>query len=109
MIATQIRLSRPGELAVTWDDGHQSVMSLRTVRDSCPCAGCKGETVLLHSYTPEPQPDQPGKYDLRRIEVIGHYAVQMTWGDGHATGIYPWDVLRGLCECPECLSRKPRP
>ncbi len=106
MIATQIRLSRPGEMAVSWDDRHQSVISLRTLRDHCPCAGCQGETVLLHSYAPVEQPALPGKYDLKGAEVVGHYALQLRWGDGHDTGIYPWEVLRGLCECPECLNRR---
>jgi DUF971 family protein len=106
MIPKQIRLSRPEELGITWDDGHESVISLRTLRDHCPCAGCQGETVLLRTYKPEPGPALPGKYDLVGVETIGHYALQASWGDGHRTGIYPWLVLRSLCECPLCLSQK---
>ncbi len=106
MVPTQIRLSTPEKLGITWDDGHESVISLQTLRDRCPCAGCQGETVLLRTYKPQSSPALPGKYELRGAETIGHYALQISWGDGHNTGIYPWQVLRAMCECPLCFSKK---
>ena len=102
MIASQIKLSSPNELSVLWDTGHASIISIRSLRDRCPCAGCQGETVLLKTYKPAPQPDLPGKYDLKGIQQIGRYAIQISWGDGHSTGIYTWEYLRNLCECSEC-------
>ena len=99
---TKIGLSNQDTLSVLWDDGHQEIVSLRTLRDRCPCASCQGETVLLRSYKPPPQPSLPGKYTLKGAEQVGSYALQLTWGDGHATGIYSWDLLRSLCECDEC-------
>ena len=30
------------------------------------------------------------------MKSVGHYAYQITWNDGHATGIYPVDQLRQL-------------
>jgi DUF971 family protein len=106
MIPTQISLANPDQLSIKWDDGHASVISLRTLRDHCPCASCQGETVLLRTYAPAPQADLPGKYELTGARQVGHYALQISWGDGHTTGIYPWEVLRNLCECPECRSKK---
>jgi DUF971 family protein len=106
MIATKIKLSSPQELSLHWDDGHDSIIHLPTLRDQCPCAGCQGETVLLRTYKPESKPDLPGKYNLVGIQQVGHYAIQISWGDGHATGIYTWKYLRDLCECPECMSKK---
>jgi DUF971 family protein len=103
MIATKIKLSSPQELYIQWDDGHESVISLLSLRDSCPCAGCQGETVLLKTYKPQQQPQLPGRYNLTGIEQIGHYAIQISWGDGHSTGIYTWEYLRSLCECSSCL------
>jgi DUF971 family protein len=105
MIPIQIRLLRPEELGITWDDGHESVISLHTLREQCPCAGCRGETVLLRTYKPQQSTALPGKYDLQGAETIGRYALQISWGDGHNTGIYPWQVLRAMCECPTCLSK----
>ena len=104
MIATRIALASPGQLSIDWDDGHKSTISLKTLRDNCPCASCKGETVLLRTYTPAPTPELPGKYALKSAEQVGYYALQLQWGDGHATGIYTWQLLRSLCECPLCLA-----
>ena len=95
MIPTQIKLNHDS-LFIRWDDGSENTISIKKLRDACPCAGCRGETVLLKTYTPEPQPELPGKYELKNIQQVGHYAVQLTWGDGHATGIYPWQILRSL-------------
>ncbi len=104
MIATLIKLSSPDEISIKWDDEHVSVISLRTLRDNCPCAGCQGETVLLKTYKPEPQQYLLGRYKLTDIQQVGHYAIQISWGDGHTTGIYTWEILRNLCECPICLA-----
>ncbi len=96
MIATQIKLSSSEELSIKWDDGIESIISLRTLRDNCPCAGCQGETVLLKKYEPEPQQNLPGRYKLTGIQQVGHYAIQISWSDGHSTGIYTWELLRNL-------------
>ena len=61
MVPTQIKLvsdenSKVEQLLLDWDDGHQGVIALRTLRDNCPCASCQGETVLLRTYAPIPQP-----------------------------------------------------
>lgn len=76
---------------------------MRTLRDNCPCAGCKGESVLFAHYTPpEPDTSAPGRYILDAAETVGSYAIQFRWGDGHNQGLYTWDYLRSLCECEDC-------
>jgi DUF971 family protein len=106
LIASKIQLSSPQELSILWDDEHAGIISLQTLRDCCPCAGCQGETVLLKTYIPEPQPHLPGRYNLVGIQQVGHYAIQISWGDHHSTGIYTWEYLRNLCECSECFLKK---
>ena len=41
---------------------------------------------------------QTGKRDIeiRSVEPVGSYAIQPTFSDGHATGIYSWDYLYEL-------------
>ncbi|MBM4168283.1 MAG: DUF971 domain-containing protein [Ignavibacteria bacterium] len=102
MIPRKVHLSPHGQLLIEWSDGHESSISLRTLREMCPCASCQGETVLLHHFPPTPQPDLPGKYSLRGAEQVGSYALQLTWGDGHSTGLYSWEYLKSLCECDQC-------
>lgn len=36
-------------------------------------------------------------YLVTGVEMIGNYALQPTWDDGHHTGIYTWEYLRRLC------------
>ena len=101
---TPRKVKRAGESAlhVEWDDDHKGLHLLRTLRKYCPCASCKAEieskegSVMLPIFT-------PGQYELRAIQPVGNYALQLTWGDGHQTGIYSFSYLRQLCECEECL------
>ncbi|MBI1804228.1 MAG: DUF971 domain-containing protein [Ignavibacteriae bacterium] len=95
------------ELTILWDDEHQSRYALEHLRNACPCAGCQGETILLREYSP-PSPDMSaaGRYELTGIQQVGSYAIQLTWADGHSTGIYTWEQLKDLCECEECLRKK---
>ena len=97
-----IKKTGPKELRLFWDNGHESIYTLEQLRDICPCASCAGETLLLHEYRP-PEPDRttPGRYELRGIELVGSYAIQLQWGDGHGTGIYTWDLLLRKCPCPQ--------
>jgi DUF971 family protein len=32
------------------------------------------------------------------LSTVGHYALNIEWNDGHRTGIYPWSLLRDLCD-----------
>lgn len=84
------------ELAISWKDGSESYLEQALLRRACPCASCGGEPdVLGHverpnvSYTAD-------SFVLRRWEVVGGYALQPTWADGHRTGIYSYQYLRRL-------------
>ena len=43
-----------------------------------------------------------GPLKLQKADLVGRYALQMYWSDGHSTGIYTFDYLRDLCPCAEC-------
>ncbi len=90
------------ELAIKWDDGSESFISLATLRKCCPCAGCKGEVdVMGNLYKNPEQPLTPAAFRLLRFESVGTYAIQPVWADGHATGIYSFDYLRRVAEAGE--------
>ncbi len=85
------------ELAIRWEDGAESFIPLETLRRACPCAGCKGETDVMGNVYKNPErPISPAAFTLVRLVPIGGYALQPIWGDGHATGIYPYDYLRRI-------------
>ena len=97
-----LRIQQPSalELSITWDDQHQGRTTLRKLRASCPCASCRIEK---ESGVPNLFPMlKPGEFEVRSIVPVGQYAIRVEWGDGHATGIYPFELLRSLCECEEC-------
>ena len=97
----QIKQSSSTDLYLRWNDGLESRISLKLLRDECPCAGCKGETLLLHEQKPIlPILDQEDRYVIKAMNQVGNYAVQVTWGDGHNTGIYTWEYLRTLAARP---------
>ena len=90
-----------------WEDDHEGPIHLKRLRDACPCAECMGETVLLRQYKPRPPSlDAPGRYELKAATLVGNYAMQFSWGDGHRLGIYNWQLLRSLCECESCRNTK---
>ena len=85
------------ELAVKWDDGAETYITLENLRRNCPCAGCKGETDIMGNvYKAAPKPLAPAAFQLLRIATVGGYAVQPQWADGHSSGIYSFDYLRYL-------------
>jgi DUF971 family protein len=53
----------------------------------------------LPMYKPKPK--------ARSASAVGNYAIQMSFTDGHSTGIYSFDYLREICPCDTC-SRKSR-
>ena len=85
------------ELAIKWDDGHESFITLETLRRACPCAGCKGESdVMGNVYRGPEKALSPNSFRLVRLARVGGYAIQPSWADGHTTGIYSYDYLRRL-------------
>jgi DUF971 family protein len=96
------------ELAIQWNDGHESLHGFTLLRYACPCAECRGGHDKMGS---EPDPavfsipneDTP-KTRMLNLEAVGTYALTIEWEDGHHYGIYTWHYLRALCVCPVCRS-----
>ncbi len=102
-----IKLAAGGNtLAVEWADGHVSRYPYQYLRSRCPCATCAGNARLPNAPVPGALPIFGVKpLAPARAELVGRYAVQIFWNDGHASGIYSFDYLRGLCPCDECAAR----
>jgi DUF971 family protein len=93
----QLKILDKDKLFIKWDDDLEDIIPLNYLRDECPCASCKGETVLLKTYIPaKPGNLPPEGYLVKSIQLVGGYAIQIVWGDGHSTGIYTWDYLKQL-------------
>jgi len=87
------------ELAIKWDDGSETFVPLEKLRRYCPCAGCKGEIdVMGNLYKNPDRPLSPEAFQLRGITRVGTYAIQPSWKDGHASGLYSFEYLRKVAE-----------
>lgn len=96
MSPKQIKVKDKSRLFIKWNDDSESEIGLKYLRDECPCAMCKGETVLMKTYRPAKKETNPEMYKLTDIKTVGGYAIQITWKDGHNTGIYTWTNLKQL-------------
>lgn len=76
---------------ITWADGRESKLPHRILRGYCPCAGCQGHSGGVAFVA-------AGDPELREVQQVGNYALELGWGDGHATGIYPFVYLRRLSD-----------
>ena len=84
------------ELAIAWSDGAESYLPLDLLRRACPCAACGGEPdVLGHVVRPQVV-YTPESFILKGVAVVGGYALQPAWADGHGTGLYTFPYLRRL-------------
>ena len=88
------------ELAIAWNDGSESFLPLDLMRRACPCAACGGEPDVLGNIERPDVTYTPQSFVLRGWQVIGGYAVQPTWGDGHGTGLYTFQYLQRLGKVP---------
>lgn len=80
-----------GAIVVAWQDGKTSHIPARRLRLDCPCASCVDEWTGAKRIRSE---DLPQEVRPVAMEVVGNYAVQIRWNDGHETGIYSWERLR---------------
>ena len=82
------------EIAIAWNDGTETFLELELFRRACPCAACGGEPdVLGYVVRPEGQYTDES-FEMTRWHIVGGYAMQPTWGDGHSSGLYAFDYIR---------------
>ncbi|MCH8806523.1 MAG: DUF971 domain-containing protein [Planctomycetes bacterium] len=101
----EIDLDRSKELRIKWADGHAGVLPLAELRRACPCATCRTarEERAKNPLHVIPADSDPMKMATARdAQLMGTYALRITWNDGHDTGIYNYGMLRALCGCESC-------
>jgi len=94
-----------GTLGLEWADGHRTAYNAAALRWMCPCAYCRGEAGMPGWLDTNPTltGEQTRMVDLH---LVGNYAVQVHWGDGHHTGYYTFMLLRDQCPCDVCTRER---
>lgn len=96
MHPSKIKLIEKKKLLIIWDDGNESILGLRELRKKCPCATCLAERDKQSKmYIPLFAENQ---VSVKSINQVGNYAIQITWNDGHNTGIYEYNFLKRFSE-----------
>lgn len=87
-------------LEIVWSDEKICRYPLSHLREACPCVECRGgHQYMGEKYDPEDilKLTPARSYKIEDLQMVGNYAIQPTWNDGHSTGIYSWDFLRRVC------------
>ncbi len=90
---TQIIEESDTEVSVKWTDETGTKYSAAELRRCCPCATCvdewTGKKILR---------DESVSEDLTfdHISIVGRYALNFHFSDGHDTGIFSFDYLQKL-------------
>lgn len=86
---TEIKLHQKSRLLeLSFSDGKTFKLPCEFLRVYSPSAEVRG-------HGPGQEVLQTGKKDVEitHIEPAGSYAIQLTFSDGHDTGIYSWELL----------------
>lgn len=95
MEPTQIIEESDRQLTIRWSDGKETTYHAVELRRSCPCAACinewTGEKILRDETV-------PADLNFSHISIVGRYALNFHFSDGHDTGIFSFVYLRKISE-----------
>jgi DUF971 family protein len=91
-------------ITIQWDDGHESFYFADHLRRNCPCALCEenrsgAKSASLFKIL---KSGETAEITFTYWRWIGRYAIGFDFSDGHTLGIYPYELLRSLCQCDLC-------
>lgn len=81
------------EVSIEWSDGAETRYSAPQLRRACPCAGCIDEWTGKKRLNDDSIADD---LEFKHISIVGRYALNFHFSDGHDTGIFSFAFLRGL-------------
>ncbi len=104
---TPVSIVRQGESAIViaWSDGMETPWTAIQLRDQCPCATCRekkrGEQKKREekgkppSALPVLTDAEARPLRIESMNPVGAYAYNITFSDGHSSGIFSMALLRG--------------
>jgi DUF971 family protein len=91
----EISQESDSQLRIIWADERVCEYDAARLRRACPCAQCVNEWTGERTLKPETVSDE---IRINDVSIVGRYALNFRWSDGHETGIYSFQFLRDLCE-----------
>ena len=87
-------------IRVVWSDGLEQELPARFLRDVCPCATCREKRTAAAtedaSLLPVISASELAEEAIASMKPVGNYAYQITFADGHDTGIFTFEFLRSF-------------
>lgn len=95
---THLDLKKDRGLTIQWPDGSTSYYSIAYLRRMSPSADMRQlrDEMASNPLTVLPSTSAGGSIRAVSAELVGNYALRITFSDGHATGIYSWQYLREI-------------
>jgi DUF971 family protein len=99
----QLERREGDRLLIAWSDGQRRLYRPAELRKACPCATCREkraaeETDKMKSLLKVISPEEARPLTIAGMEPVGNYAYKVLFSDGHDTGIFTFEALRGLGE-----------
>jgi DUF971 family protein len=91
----EIKQEDDSTVSITFGDDRKCRYRAADLRRACPCAQCVNEWTGERVLKPESISE---KLAIQDLSIVGRYALNFRWSDGHETGIYSFRYLRELCE-----------
>ena len=93
-----IDLKKDQALTITWSDGRVSLYPVAYLRKMSPSADARQlrDEMAKNPLAVLPSSGESGPLAATGAELIGHYAIRITFSDGHDTGIFSWTYLRQI-------------
>ncbi len=105
MFPQRIKVVDGKKLYIHWDDNVENLIELKKLREFCPCAFCnkrreQENIIQIPIYNPIAT-------KVKSISLVGKYAINIVWEDGHKDGIYDFQWLRTIMpEYHHCHNNK---
>ena len=81
--------------SIEWSDESSASFDAYQLRLNCPCAGCIDEWTGEKRLDPETV--EKG-IEFTHTSIVGRYALNFHFSDGHETGIFSFKFLKELSE-----------
>ncbi|MCA3006502.1 MAG: DUF971 domain-containing protein [Planctomycetaceae bacterium] len=95
----KLDLKKDRGLTIQWADGTTSYYSIAYLRKMSPSADAKELRQQMQKNPLAILPAGPASsvpLTAVNAELVGNYALRITFSDGHNTGIYSWAYLRDI-------------
>lgn len=92
---TQIIEESDSKISIKWSDEKETSYNAPDLRRACPCASCVNEWTGEKILEPESVSDD---VNFSHISIVGRYALNFHFSDGHDTGIFSFKYLRDLSD-----------